>query len=131
MTKPSWAFGLPLSTMDKLKSGTSEEGPTPLCKLCNGAMSLSRLYRRLANAETYQPLQGSGSVLATRNLHLVRERDSMHAWDLSDEGGIHEHSQFLHLKLRSARLEASAAGEVDMKTTASIWYTNFQKLHSL
>ena len=62
-------------------------------------------------AETHEGLQGSGSVLATRNLHLVRERDSMHAWDLTDEGGIHEHSQFLHLKLRSAaKLEASAAG---------------------
>ena len=56
-------------------------------------------------------VQGSGSVLATKNLHLVKERDSMHAWDLSDEGGIHEHSQFLHLKLRkTARLRASDRG---------------------
>ena len=59
----------------------------------------------------YLGLQGSGSVLATRNMHLVGERESMHAWDLTDEGGIHEHSQFWHLKLRSAaRLRASAAG---------------------
>ena len=58
------------------------------------------------------PLQGSGSVLATRNTGLVRERSSAHAWDLSGEGGIHAHSQFLHLKLRSAaRLGAPAAAE--------------------
>ena len=36
----------------------------------------------------------------------------MHAWDLSGEGGIHAHSQFLHLKARSAaRLGAPAAAE--------------------
>ena len=56
--------------------------------------------------------QGSGSVLATRNTGLVRERSSTHAWDLSGEGGIHAHSQFLHLKLRSAaRLGALLAAE--------------------
>lgn len=55
---------------------------------------------RTHHAEAWYVVQGSGSVLATKNLHLVKERDSMHAWDLSDEGGIHEHSQFLHLKLR-------------------------------
>ena len=58
------------------------------------------------------PLQGSGSVLATMNTGLVKERSSAHAWDLSSEGGIHAHSQFLHLKLRSAaRLGAAAAAE--------------------
>ena len=58
------------------------------------------------------PMQGSGSVLATMNTGLVKERSSAHAWDLSGEGGIHAHSQFLHLKLRSAaRLGATAAAE--------------------
>ena len=65
----------------------------------------------------HQRLQGSGSVLATRNLHLVRERESMHAWDLTDKGGIHKHSQFMHLKLRSAsRFEGAAAGRDTLKT---------------
>ena len=65
-------------------------------------------------------LQGSGSVLATRNLHLVGDRESMHAWDLTDEGGIHAHSQFLHLKLRSAaRLRATAAGKAPTRSIAS------------
>ena len=40
----------------------------------------------------------------------MRERSSAHAWDLSGEGGIHAHSQFRHLRLRSAaRLGAPAA----------------------
>ena len=45
----------------------------------------------------------------------------MHAWDLTDEGGIHEHSQFLHLKLRSAaRLGAPAAAEQKQGESAPV-----------